>query len=149
VSWQTDLSQSHYRFKSHMKSSLQRLIPFLPFSNCQLDSIHLLPSSYPGRLASRTQLFLTELFFITTLHGPCRKHNLSIVTKARLQRRSTAMEVTLLLLAYSLPWEYLKGRLAMNVYSEFTLPAFGRHVTILTYVYKHLYRHVYDPKRGP
>jgi hypothetical protein len=32
----TDLKPSHWRFKSHMKSSLHRLIPFLPlFCNCQ------------------------------------------------------------------------------------------------------------------
>jgi hypothetical protein len=37
-----------------MKSSFHRLIPFLPlFCNCQLNSIPLLPSPYPGRLASR------------------------------------------------------------------------------------------------
>jgi hypothetical protein len=37
-----------------MKSSLNSLIPFLPlFCNCQLNSVPLLPSSYPSRLASR------------------------------------------------------------------------------------------------
>jgi hypothetical protein len=41
-------------FKSYMKSSLRRLIPFLPlFCNCQLSSIPLLPRSYQSRLASR------------------------------------------------------------------------------------------------
>jgi hypothetical protein len=50
----TDLPQSHCHFKSHMKSVLRRLIPFLLlFCNCQLNSVSLLPSSYPGRLASR------------------------------------------------------------------------------------------------
>jgi hypothetical protein len=50
----------------------------------RLSSIALLPSSHPGRLASRnsTQFFSTELFITTTLHGPRRKHSLSIVGKA-------------------------------------------------------------------
>jgi hypothetical protein len=47
VSWQ----QSHCHIKSHMKSYIHGLIPFLPlFCNCQINSI---PSSHPGRLASR------------------------------------------------------------------------------------------------
>jgi hypothetical protein len=72
-----------------MNTSLRRLIPFLPlFCNCQLNSIPLLRSSCPGRLAFRnsTQFPSTEFFFITTLHGPRRKRNLSIVRKACLQR---------------------------------------------------------------
>jgi hypothetical protein len=55
---------------------------------------------------SKLTLFLsTELFFITTLHGPRRKHSLYIVVRACLQIRCTAKEVTRLLLAYSLRWE--------------------------------------------
>jgi hypothetical protein len=55
----TDLQQSHYHFKSHTKSFSHSLVPFLPlFCNLlipktRLNSIPLLPSSYPGRLASR------------------------------------------------------------------------------------------------
>jgi hypothetical protein len=110
----TDSWQSHCHFKSHMKSSSHRLNPFLPlFCNCQfwrLDSVQFLcsPSSYPGKLASRnsTQFFSTELFFITTLHEPRRKHSHSIAGKACLQRRCIITEVTRLLLAYSLPREW-------------------------------------------
>jgi hypothetical protein len=95
----TDLYQSHCNFKSHMKSSLHYIITFLPlFCNCQLNSIPLLPSSYPGRLPSRNS---TELFLIITLHGSRRKHSLSIVEKACLQRRCITTEVTQLLLTYS------------------------------------------------
>jgi hypothetical protein len=75
----TDLQQYHCNFKSHMKSSFHSLISFLLlFRNCQLNSIPLLPSSYPGRLASRnsTQFFSTVLFFITTLHVPRSKQPL-------------------------------------------------------------------------
>jgi hypothetical protein len=87
-------------------SSFLAIILQLPIPKTRLNSI---PSSYPGRLASRntTQLFPTELFFITTLHGPQRKHSLSTVGKACLQRRCTATEVTRLLLAYSLPQQYV------------------------------------------
>jgi hypothetical protein len=45
----------------------------------------------------------SELFFIIILHGPRRKHSLSIVGKACLHRRCITTEVTQLLLAYSLP----------------------------------------------
>jgi hypothetical protein len=45
-----------------MKSSFHRLIPFLPlFCNCQLNSIPLLPTYYPGRLASRNSTHFTSL----------------------------------------------------------------------------------------
>jgi hypothetical protein len=48
----TDFSQSHCNCKSHMKSSLHHLIPFLPlFCSCQFNSSA--PNPYPGRLASR------------------------------------------------------------------------------------------------
>jgi hypothetical protein len=65
-----------------------------------------LPSSCPGRLASRNSIRLGLLrmnFFITTLHGPRRKQ--PIIGKAYLQCRSIATQVTRLLLAYSLPRE--------------------------------------------
>jgi hypothetical protein len=50
----TDLYQSHCHFKLHMKSSFHGIIRFFSlFYNYQLNSIPLLSSSYPGRLASR------------------------------------------------------------------------------------------------
>jgi hypothetical protein len=46
-------------FKPNRKPSFHSLIPFLPlFCNCQLNPIPLLPSSYPGRLASRNSTLL-------------------------------------------------------------------------------------------
>jgi hypothetical protein len=47
----------------------------------------------------------TDLFLITTLHGPLGKYILSIVGKVCLQRHCITTEVTRLLCAYSLPWE--------------------------------------------
>jgi hypothetical protein len=50
----------------------------LPIPKIRLNSIPLLPSSYLARLASRnsTQFLSTELFFISTSHGPRRKQTL-------------------------------------------------------------------------
>jgi hypothetical protein len=69
---------------------LHSLIPFLPlFCNGKIktrpNSNHPLPSSYPGRMASRNSIRLlpaSELFLITILHWPRENHSLSIVGKA-------------------------------------------------------------------
>jgi hypothetical protein len=75
----------------------------------RLNSVPLLRTSYPGRLPSRnsTRLRLDSSlhFFISTLHGPRRKHSLSIVEKSCLERSCIATEVTRLLLAYSVTRE--------------------------------------------
>jgi hypothetical protein len=99
-----------------MKSSLHRLISFLPlFCNCELNSLPLLPSSYPGRLASRnsSQFYAANASYgivsCNTLHGLGRKHSLSIVGKACLQRRCIVTEVTRLFLAYSFSLECVNG----------------------------------------
>jgi hypothetical protein len=80
----------------------------------QLNSVLLLPAS--------------ELSFITTMHGPHRKHSLSVVGKMCLQRCCIAMEVACTFIAAGM--HLLSCCLAMNVYSDFTIPAFGCHVTI-------------------
>jgi hypothetical protein len=69
-----------------MKSSLHRLIPFLPlFWNCQfwkLDSVQFLytqvhiPAGWRLETQHFTSLYAAERFFVTTLHGPRRKHSL-------------------------------------------------------------------------
>jgi hypothetical protein len=101
-----------------MKSSFYGLIPFLPlFCNCQLNSFSPLPGSYPGRMASRisTPFSSTELFFITALHGPRRKHG-----------SGSYLIVACVFIAAGLCFP--SRCLAMNVYCDFTIPAFGRHV---------------------
>jgi hypothetical protein len=64
----------------------------------------MLPSSYPGILAywnsTPHRTISNELFFITTLHGLCRRHSLSIVEKPCLQRHCVATEVSRFFLAY-------------------------------------------------
>jgi hypothetical protein len=74
------------------------------------------------------RLDLTELFLITTLHGPRKKYRLYFVAKACLQRRCIITGVNGLLLAGGI---CLPSRcLAMNVYFNFVISAFGRHVTV-------------------
>jgi hypothetical protein len=58
--------------------SFLAIILQLPILKTRLNLIPLLPSSHPGTLASRNSTLhwtaSTELFFITTLHGPRRTH---------------------------------------------------------------------------
>jgi hypothetical protein len=80
-------------------------IPFLSFlqlitPKTTLSSSPLLPSSYPGRLASETRLFLTtfytaEYFLITSLHGP-HGNTASIFKDACLLLRYLAIDVIFL-----------------------------------------------------
>jgi hypothetical protein len=61
-------------------NSFLAIILQLPIPKTRLNSIPLLPRSYPGKLASRNSILHNccsiELFFITTLHGPHGKHRL-------------------------------------------------------------------------
>jgi hypothetical protein len=118
-----------------MKSSLHLLILFLQlFSNCQLNSIPLLPSSNPGRLVSSFYAVTASLrtLLYNTLHGPRRKHSLSIDGKTHLttplhSNRSDSIVACVLFAAGM----WLPNRcLAMNIYSDFIIPAFRRHVTL-------------------
>jgi hypothetical protein len=89
---------------AHMKSSLYSLIPFLtfllnflrlPFQELDPVLVPLLPSSHPGRLAPRSSTDWNDLLvlFISRRHGLRRKHSLSIVEKACLQRRCMATKL--------------------------------------------------------
>jgi hypothetical protein len=104
----TDLSQvslslqiTHEVFFSQPNSILAITLQ-LPIPKTRLHSCHILAG---WRLELDSQFFSNELFYIATLHGPRRKHSLSVVERACLQRRCIATEVTRLLLAYSLPRE--------------------------------------------
>jgi hypothetical protein len=118
----TDLKQSHCHFKTHEV--------FISQSNSFLAIILQLPiplhrSSYPGTLGSRkaTNSFQTELFFITTLHGPLRKQ--------RLYCWEGVFTAPIVACVFVPAGMCLPSRcLSMNTYSDFTIPAFGRHVTI-------------------
>jgi hypothetical protein len=77
------LQITHEVFFSHSNSFLTIILQ-MPIPKTRRSSIPLLPTSHPGRLASRnsTQFFSTELFFIITLDGTHRKYSLSIDEKA-------------------------------------------------------------------
>jgi hypothetical protein len=64
-----------------------------------------------------------DVFFITTLHGPRRKHSLSTLRKAHLQCLVACVFVAA---GMCLPSRCL----AMSIYFEFAIPALGRHITI-------------------
>jgi hypothetical protein len=78
----TDLSQSHCNFKSHVKSSLHRLIPFLTFllNHLRLPSPELEPVLFRLLFCTPTTMLLLHLSCrtlpITSLHGSYGKHSL-------------------------------------------------------------------------
>jgi hypothetical protein len=87
------------------------------------------------------RLFLTELFFITTLHRPNRRHRVN---------NSSIVACIFVAAGTCLPSRCL----AMNVYSGSTIPAFRRHVTISSwhmirqhYTYEDTYGETMDPLR--
>jgi hypothetical protein len=71
------------------------------------------------------------LFFITTLHGPRRKRRFysweGVFTSPLYSNRSYSI-VTCVFVAAGMC--LLSRCLTMDVYSDFTFPAFGHHVTI-------------------
>jgi hypothetical protein len=116
---------------------LHHLIPFLPlFCNCQfrrLDSVQFLCSQAHILAGSRleTRIFSAELFFITTLHGPRRKRSLCccegvFTPPLHSNGRYSIVACASFDAGICLPSRYL----AKNVYSDFAIPAFGRHVTV-------------------
>jgi hypothetical protein len=122
-----------------MKFSLRRLIPFLPlFCNCQLSSVPLLPRSYPGRLTSRNS---TPFYAATANFGNPLYNNFALTTQktqslycweglftAPLHSNGSYLIVACVFVAAGmcLPSRFL----AMPIYSDFTISAFRRHVTI-------------------
>jgi hypothetical protein len=108
---ETDISQSHCNFKSHVKSSLHRLIPFLPFLRLPIPRLDSTTVAYSAVLRLLLVLLSYCTFFITTLHGPRGKHvsrdrirgtdhtentASSISSKVCLPRRCLVIEVLLL-----------------------------------------------------
>jgi hypothetical protein len=150
-------------FKSHMKSCFHRLIPFLPlFCNCQLNSISLLRSSYPGRLASRNSIRL----YSTTFYAAIANFGNHLYDHfARTMRKTQPLNCwegvftapfhsngsySIVVCVFVSTGICLPCRcLEMNVYSDFTIPAFERHVTISRFKIKSFLKfvtalHVYE-----
>jgi hypothetical protein len=135
VSWQRiynslTVNSNHEVFFAPPNSFLAIILQ-LTIPKTRLNSVPLFPSSYPCRLAFRiSTLFSAELFFITTLHRPRRKHSLycweGVFTLPLHSNGSYSIVACVFVVAgMCLPSRYL----AMNVYSDFAIPAFGRHVT--------------------
>jgi hypothetical protein len=98
VSWQRiynrlSLQITHEPFFAQHNSFLAIILQ-LP---TQFSSSALKPISWEAGVSKLDCLFSTELLFITTLHGPRRKHSPSVVESSCLQRRCIATEVTRLL----------------------------------------------------
>jgi hypothetical protein len=125
----------------------------LPISKTRLNSIPLLLSSYPGRLAFRN----STLFFTTPVSLGNFLHNNSAqstqktqphycwegVFLAPLHSNGSYSIVSCVLVAAGM---CLPSRcLAINVYSDFVIPTFGHHVTICKYVCSTYINHFSDP----
>jgi hypothetical protein len=94
------LQISHELFFAQPNSFLAIILPTANSIQFLCSQAHI-----PAGWRLETRLFSAELFFIATLHGPRREHNLFIIGKACLHRRCIAAEVTRLWLAYSLQRE--------------------------------------------
>jgi hypothetical protein len=125
-----------------MKPSLHSLIIFLLlFCICQLSSI---ASSYPDRVTPRnsTLFYVAPVSFKTLLHNHFAKITQKtqtfccwkgVLTAPLRSNGSTSIAACAFVAArMCLPIRCL----TMNVYSDFAIPAFGRHVTVLT-IYNH------------
>jgi hypothetical protein len=129
-----------------MKSSLHILIPFLPLFyklptlETRLNSILLLPSSYPGRLASRNSTESNDLLFpfynpsARTMQKTQLPYCWEGVFTAQLYSKGSYSIVACVFVAAEMCLP--SSCLAMDVSSDFTIPAFGRHVTVTRYVCK-------------
>jgi hypothetical protein len=120
-------------------NSFLAIILQLPFPKTRLNSICLLPSSYPGRLASRnsTQLHtapasfrtLLYIYFTRTTQKTQPFYCWEGVFTAPLHSNGSYSVVTCV---FSAAGMCLPSRFpTMNIYSDFAIPTFGRHVTIL------------------
>jgi hypothetical protein len=102
----------------------------LPIPKTQLSSILLLPSSYPGRLVSETRLTLLKWTFYNHFARTTQKMQSLYcwegVFTEPLQSNGSYWTVVYIFVAAV---RCLRIRcLAMNVYSDFTITDFGRHV---------------------
>jgi hypothetical protein len=137
VSWKRiynslSLRIRHEVFFSQLNSFLAIILQ-LSIQKTLFNSILLLPISCPGRLASQNLArLLTELFFISTLYRPRRKHSTSIFGKACLSEllHSNGSYSIVNCVSVAAAMRLPSHCLAMDIYFDFIIPAFGHHVTI-------------------
>jgi hypothetical protein len=119
--------------------SFHRPIHFLPlFCYCQLNSIPLFPRSYPDKLASRswTRLYIATVNVRTLLYNHFARTIQKTQPSYCWEGAFTAPlhnngSYSIVACVFVVAVMCLPSRcLAMNVYSDFAIPAFGRHVTI-------------------
>jgi hypothetical protein len=115
-------------------NSFLAIILQLPIPKSRLSSIPMFSSSYPGRLASRNStLFSWSLLynhFARTTHKTQPLSCLEGVFTAPLQSNGSYSRDACIFVAAEI---CLASRcLAMNVYSDFFIPAFGCHVTLIS-----------------
>jgi hypothetical protein len=117
-----------------MKSSLHSLISFLPlFCNFQIISIPLPPTSYPDKPASRNStphwlfILLYNHFARTTQKTrPLYFWEGEFTVPLHSNGSYSIVACVFVVVVMSLPGHCL----AMNIYPDFTMPAFGRHVHV-------------------
>jgi hypothetical protein len=125
------LQLTHEVFFSQPDSFLATILQ-LPIPKTRLNSTPLLPSSYPGRLASRNSTNSSKLncslYLLCTNHTENSLYYWEGVFTAPLHTNGSYSIVVCVLVAVGtcLP----SCCLEMNVFSDFTIPAFGRYVTI-------------------
>jgi hypothetical protein len=126
VSWQR-IHKSHCNIKSHMKSFFHSLIPFLPLF-CLCSQANVLAG---WRLETQpTPLNWTLLYnhFARTTQKTQPPYCWEGVITVQLHSNGSYSIVACVFVAAGM---CLPSRcLAMNVYSDFTIPAFGLHVTV-------------------
>jgi hypothetical protein len=111
----------------------------LPIPKAGFNAISLLPSSYPGRLASRKSTLLKWILlynnFVRTKQKTQPLYWFTGIFTAPLHSNGRYMIIACLFVVAGicLPSHCLK----MNAYSGFNILAFGRHVTILNVKIRH------------
>jgi hypothetical protein len=113
-------------------NSFLAIILQLPIPKTQLNSIPLLPTSYPGRMASRNSALLNWTllynYFACTTQKTKPLYWWEGVFTAPLHSNRSYPIVAFVFVAAGMCLPSLC--LTMNVYSDFNIPALGRHVTI-------------------
>jgi hypothetical protein len=131
----TDLQQSHCHFKSHMKTSLHSLTPFLAlFGTCQFRTLSSSAPKLISRQAGVSQLdsllkwtLLYNSFALTTQRIQLLYCYVAVFTAPLRSNGSSSIVASVFVAAeICLPSRCL----AMKVYYGTNIPAFGRNVTV-------------------
>jgi hypothetical protein len=129
-------------------NSFLAIILQLPIPKTRLNSIPLLPSSYPGRMCLETRLTLLNW---TLLYNHSARTTQKIqhfycwegVFTVPLNSNGSYSIVACVFVAAGM---FFPSRcLTMNIYSDVTIPAFGRHITVCLWLTKFSAVHLSAP----